>query len=382
MLDMGFEPQIRSIVEAHGMPKPGQQEDKGRQTMMFSATFPREIQELALDFLDPTYLWIGVGRVGTATANVDQRFADVSTTDDEGKFSTLLEAVQAEGAKKTLIFANNKTTVDDLSWRLSDSRIRSSQIHGGLTQSARDRALNDFRNGRIGVLVATDVAARGLDLPGIDHVINYDLPLNSEDYVHRIGRTGRIGNTGVATSFVGSWEPALRDIVKSIKSQDSKEAEGVKLPNWVEDQAMRNSGGSQKRFGGGYGGQRGGGGGFRSGSAPPQGRGGNRYGGDRYGNDRYGNDRSGGDRYGGDRYGGGGDRYGGGRGYGGRSRSADSYGDYDDAGYNDGYGSGGRSSGGRQFSREGTGSRGGGRDQYGDDTPPWARGLPPKRKSF
>jgi len=344
MLDMGFEPQIRQIVEGHGMPMPGQGE-KGRQTMMFSATFPKEIQDLALDFLDPTYLWIGVGRVGTASSNVDQRFADVSTADDEGKFAQLIEKVKAEGQGKTLIFANAKATVDDLAWRLSDSRIRTSQIHGGLTQAARDRALNDFRNGRIGVLVATDVAARGLDLPGIDHVINYELPLNSEDYVHRIGRTGRIGNTGVATSFISGWEPALRDIVKAIKSQQSTEA--TPLPRWVEEQAMRNSGGSKSRFGG-YGGR--GGGGYRSGSAPPRGR----YGGDRYGGDRYGGDRYGGDRYGGgSRYGGGGGRYGG-------SRSDD------DGGY------GG--------SRQASGNRGG--DSYKDDPPAWARGLPPKTRAF
>eukprot|EP00913_Durusdinium_trenchii_P031016 g29048.t1 len=142
----------------------------------------------ALDFLDPTYLWIAVGRVGEACDNVVQRFRDASTTDLEGKFEMLVEAV-----KETLVFANSKTTVDAITWRLSDARIRSMQIHGGLSQGQRDRALSDFRNGRVSVLVATDVAARGLDLPGIDHVVNYEMPKNAEDYTHRIGRTGRIG---------------------------------------------------------------------------------------------------------------------------------------------------------------------------------------------
>lgn len=272
MLDMGFEPQIRQIIEAHGMPASGPASEGQRQTMMFSATFPREIEEMALDFCDPSYLWIGVGRVGSAATSVDQRFADVSSTDEDGKFETLLETVggvtNEDGAQgKCLVFANSKSTVDDLAWRLSDQRIRTQQIHGGLTQAARDRALNDFRNGRVGVLVATDVAARGLDLPGVDHVINYELPMNGEDYVHRIGRTGRIGNSGVATSFVGSWEPALRDIVRSIKTSDEEEDTKTPLPRWVEDQARRSGGGgSFNRY------SRGPRGGGRPGSAPPRGR--------------------------------------------------------------------------------------------------------------
>ena len=108
--------------------------------MMFSATFPKEIQDLAQDFLDPNYLWIGVGRVGSASVMVDQRFADVSTVEDDDKFSVLLESIQRvrtpEGnLGKTLIFANSKTIVDDLTWKLADCRIRASQIHGGLTQA-------------------------------------------------------------------------------------------------------------------------------------------------------------------------------------------------------------------------------------------------------
>jgi len=391
MLDMGFEPQIRSIIEAHSMPAPGPDDDC-RQTMMFSATFPKEMQELALDFLDPTYLWISVGRVGAATENVEQRFKDVSTVDEEGKFEVLLESIKdvqpTTGQQpKTLVFANAKTVVDDLAWRLSDSRIRTSQIHGGLTQAARDRSLNDFRNGRVGVLVATDVAARGLDLPGVDHVVNYELPLNSEDYVHRIGRTGRIGNTGVATSMVSNFEPALKGIVKAIK-EDSD----TQLPSWVENQAMRNSGGTMNRFGSrGRGGSRdrygdsGGGGGVR-GSSPRGGHGGysrpDRGGGDRGGYDQGGYDRGGGDRGGYDRGGygrGGGDRGGSDRGgRGGYSRGGDDSGAFNvygrggfDGGGSDrgGYvrpGSGGES-GQRGSSRRG-GSSQGGYDQGGSDT--------------
>eukprot|EP00438_Fugacium_kawagutii_P029072 Skav203070 [mRNA] locus=scaffold363:78252:86083:- [translate_table: standard] len=160
-----------------------------------------------------------------------------------------VETTSDDKVAKTLVFANSKTTVDAITWRLSDAQIRSMQIHGGLTQAARDRALSDFRNGRVSVLVATDVAARGLDLPGIDHVVNYEMPLNAEDYTHRIGRTGRIGNTGLSTSLVGSWEPALRDILKSVRDMKS-----ATIPEWLEYHA--NSGGHGARTfrtgGGGY----------------------------------------------------------------------------------------------------------------------------------
>jgi len=278
MLDMGFEPQIRSIIEAHGMPPPGPTEHD-RQTMMFSATFPREMQELALDFLDPTYLWISVGRVGSATENVEQRFKDVSMVGIEGRFQTLLQSVndvkpQTGQQAKTLVFANAKAVVDDVAWQLSDQRVRTTQIHGGLSQAARNRALSDFKNGRVSVLVATDVAARGLDLPGVDHVINYELPLNSEDYVHRIGRTGRIGNTGVATSMVTDFEPALKGIVSAIKGHDKKEGCDSNLPTWVEAQAMRNSSAPVNRFSARGRGRSG----FRS-LSPMGGRGGYREGG-------------------------------------------------------------------------------------------------------
>lgn len=249
MLDMGFEPQIRSIIQEHGMPRPGK--DKGcRQTMMFSATFPKEIQELALDFLEPTYLWIGVGKVGKATTAVDQCFEDVGEMDDEEKFEQLLRTIQQvdekDGNGKTIVFANSKNTVDDLAWRLCNARVRAVQIHGGLTQTVRDRALMDLRSDRVSILVATDVAARGLDLPGIDHVINYELPRNAEDYVHRVGRTGRIGNTGLATSFVTEFEPALREIVWAIKDhieEHGSDAGVEPVPQWLETKVLRNRGG-------------------------------------------------------------------------------------------------------------------------------------------
>jgi len=229
------------------MPSAGDGENT-RQTMMFSATFPREMQDLAMDFMARNYLWIGVGRVGAASESVKQRFTDVRVCTEEDRFQALLAALNEikgsdGGNAKTIIFANQKTVVDDLGWQLSDARIRNAQIHGGLSQNQRDRALHALKSGRADVLVATDVAARGLDLPGVDHVINYELPTNVDSYVHRIGRTGRIGNTGVATSFVTSQEPALREIVESLQGNEGADASS-QLPSWLEDMTMRRFRGS------------------------------------------------------------------------------------------------------------------------------------------
>mmetsp|Transcript_109777 Transcript_109777/g.212550 ORF Transcript_109777/g.212550 Transcript_109777/m.212550 type:complete len:545 (-) Transcript_109777:60-1694(-) len=221
MLDMGFEPQIRRIVDEFGMPAPGI-DGEGRRTMMFSATFPQEMQDMALDFLHPSYLWIGVGRVGEMVSNVVQRFEDVGFGD---KHQTLSNVLQRD--EKTIVFANMKRTVDDISRQLQSTGIRAAPIHGGIEQQQRDGAISALKSGRVSVLVATEVAARGLDIPGVDHVVNFDLPTNGEDYTHRIGRTGRIGNKGVATTLVGEREAALKHIVKTIKKGD------VEVPDWL-----------------------------------------------------------------------------------------------------------------------------------------------------
>jgi len=243
MLDMGFEPQIRNIIETYGMPKPGL--DEGcRQTCMYSATFPQEMQDMALDFLDPSHLWVGVGKVGSGAGSVDQRFVDISNFDEQGVNDLLVDTINGVGEddSKTLVFANTKVAVSDLVYSLSETGMAVGAIHGGLAQLQRQRALAQLKQGRINVLVATEVAARGLDLPGLDHVINYELPNSADDYVHRIGRTGRIGNTGVATSFVRRFEPALRGIADRI----NESGQDVELPEWLEQRASR--GGGARRF--------------------------------------------------------------------------------------------------------------------------------------
>ncbi|KPM09883.1 ATP-dependent RNA helicase DDX3Y-like protein [Sarcoptes scabiei] len=182
MLDMGFEQQIRQIIEKFDMPARGI-----RQTLMFSATFPKKVQELATNFLF-NYLFLAVGRVGSTSENITQTIIWV---DEEAKPPDSL----------TLIFVETRNGVDMLEGYLGRHGCNVSSIHGDRSQNDRNQALSSFRDGHTPILVATAVAARGLDIPNVKHVINFDLPNDIEEYVHRIGRTGRVGNLGLATSF-------------------------------------------------------------------------------------------------------------------------------------------------------------------------------------
>ncbi|KNB46031.1 hypothetical protein JH06_1558 [Blastocystis sp. subtype 4] len=202
MLDMGFEPQIRDIVESEGM-------SQERQTMMFSATFPNEIQRLAGDFLR-NYVFLAVGRVGSAAQNIEQR---VMYVEEQEKREYLLHELENWGDGRVLIFVETKRKADMLQRYLYDQRFYVSTIHGDRSQSEREEALNAFKSNRVQILVATDVAARGLDIPDVSLVVNYDTPQNIDDYVHRIGRTGRAGNTGVAISFINEGNrPIANDL--------------------------------------------------------------------------------------------------------------------------------------------------------------------------
>lgn len=209
MLDMGFEPQIRRIVEGEDMPSV-----QGRQTLMFSATFPRDIQMLARDFLKD-YVFLSVGRVGSTSENITQK---VEYVEDPDKRSVLLDILHTHGAGLTLIFVETKRMADSLSDFLINQNFPATSIHGDRTQRERERALEMFRNGRCPILVATAVAARGLDIPNVTHVVNYDLPTDIDDYVHRIGRTGRAGNVGLSTAFWNRGNRALvRELVEILK---------------------------------------------------------------------------------------------------------------------------------------------------------------------
>ncbi|KAK3601505.1 hypothetical protein CHS0354_027651 [Potamilus streckersoni] len=192
MLDMGFGPEVRKIVEDFGMPPKNE-----RQTLMFSATFPEEIQKLAAEFLND-YLFLSVGRTGGANTDVSQMICEVDRQQKRQKLCDILTDI---GSEKTLVFVEQKRNADFLASFLSESGFPTTSIHGDRLQREREEALKDFKTGRAPILIATSVAARGLDIPAVKYVINYDLPQTIEEYVHRIGRTGRCGNLGEATSF-------------------------------------------------------------------------------------------------------------------------------------------------------------------------------------
>ncbi|KAF2863647.1 DEAD-domain-containing protein [Piedraia hortae CBS 480.64] len=278
MLDMGFEPQIRRIVEGEDMPK-----TDNRQTLMFSATFPRDIQLLARDFLRD-YIFLSVGRVGSTSENITQK---VEYVEDMDKRSVLLDILHTHGAVLTLIFVETKRMADTLSDFLINQGFPATSIHGDRTQRERERALEMFRSGRYPILVATAVAARGLDIPNVKHVVNYDLPSDIDDYVHRIGRTGRAGNTGISTAFFNRGNRGVvRDLIELLKEANQE------VPSFLESIARESSyGGGGSGRGGRSGGGRGRGSNairdvrsFGGGSRPPYaGGGGGGYGGGGYG---------------------------------------------------------------------------------------------------
>lgn len=207
LLDLGFMPQVRRIIS---------KVNKERQTLMFSATLDDRIGRLANEFSeDPVIVKVNTERVDAATVN--QQFVHVTEFNKDALLLKLLSDFEAEAV---LVFTRTKRKAGWVSDRLQDAKVVAEEIHGDLSQSQRERALKKFRTGEISVLVATDVAARGLDIPTISHVVNYDLPDTPEDYVHRIGRTGRAGKSGTAVSFISEEQRHLvRDIEKVVGRQ-------------------------------------------------------------------------------------------------------------------------------------------------------------------
>jgi ATP-dependent RNA helicase RhlE len=189
MLDMGFLPDIKEIVGS--MPKE-------RQTLFFSATMTSDIQNLTAQFLnDPVTIQ---ARTSETSSHVDQDV--IEARDKAHKIDLLQDMLQSVGYDKVLIFGETKFGVQRLSDHLDHSGIPSVAIHGNKNQSQRQRALQQFKDEKVKVMVATDVAARGLDIPNVTHVINFDTPKTYDDYVHRIGRTGRAGASGRAHTFI------------------------------------------------------------------------------------------------------------------------------------------------------------------------------------
>ncbi|MEO9069715.1 MAG: DEAD/DEAH box helicase [Ginsengibacter sp.] len=205
MLDMGFIHDVRKIIAL--LPEK-------RQTLFFSATMPPEITRLSASILTNP-VRVEVAPVSSTAENVDQYIYLVEKND---KRQLLIHLLKDNKIHNALVFTRTKYGADKIAKELHRANIKSDAIHGNKTQSARQRALNNFKEGKIRVLVATDIAARGIDVDDLSHVINFELPNIPETYVHRIGRTGRAGNSGSALSFCDMEERAyLRDIHKLIE---------------------------------------------------------------------------------------------------------------------------------------------------------------------
>ena len=226
MLDMGFIPDIERIVKMVPFT---------RQTLFFSATMPPEIQRLADDFLHNP-IRIEVARPASTASTITQRLV---ATGAEGhqKRKTLRKLIRgAEELNNGLIFCNRKRDVAQLQKSLSNHGFNVAALHGDMDQRARMAALDAFRSGEVPLLVASDVAARGLDIPAVSHVFNFDVPHHAEDYVHRIGRTGRAGRTGTAFTLVGRGDEKSLAAIEALIGQPIAWAEGD-LASLPEDEA-------------------------------------------------------------------------------------------------------------------------------------------------
>ena len=216
MLDMGFRPQIEAVLR--DMPRQ-------RQTMLFSATMPNGVHDLALRITREA-LWIEATPSGTTAEGIAELFYSVKP---EKKPELLLELLQQPGWEQVLIFTRTKAAADVLEGRLQREGIPTDALHSDRHMKQRTRALERFATGKVRVLVATDLAQRGLDVEGISHVVNYDVPLDPEDYVHRIGRTGRAGATGTAVTFVTAGDLGA---LRSLEHRLGRDVERVHLPEF------------------------------------------------------------------------------------------------------------------------------------------------------
>ena len=258
MLDMGFEVQINKIIKFLPVSK---------QVLMFSATIPNNILKLSSKYLnDPVR--ISVGESNTVAKNIKQEIIELKS--DE-KLDELINQINTRNGS-ILIFVKTKYGTEKLSKALSRSKIKSFPLHGGLRQSKRNTIMKNFRDMKFRILIATDVAARGIDVPHIEHVINYDLPQMAEDFIHRIGRTARAGSKGIALSFVtkgdfSKWKEIQKILnpEKQIKSQhksknkspkqfngkkskDNKRSTFKKKPDYKKSFSKKSSDQSEKNY--------------------------------------------------------------------------------------------------------------------------------------
>lgn len=209
MLNMGFIDDIKEVLKM--IPKE-------RQTLLFSATMPKQIRDIATNMMNSP-IQISVKAKEMTVENIEQSFIEVP---ERFKFDTLTNHMDINSPKLSIIFTRTKKRVDEIAEGLQVRGFRAEGIHGDLTQGKRESVLNQFKNGRIEILVATDVAARGLDISGVTHVYNFDIPQDPESYVHRIGRTGRAGKTGEAISFVTPREISHLKLIEQVTKSKMK----------------------------------------------------------------------------------------------------------------------------------------------------------------
>ena len=218
MLKMGFIEDVETILSEVSI---------GCQKALFSATLPKEVRNLAAKYMQDAHE-ITIASKTLTVSNTEQRYYMVQERD---KYAALIRLLEYEPVSNALIFARTKVRTGELADRLMNANYKAEPLHGDLSQQAREAALNRFRHGSVQFLVATDVAARGLDIEGVSHVFNYDLPFESEDFVHRIGRTGRAGATGTAISLVTSSELFRIRRIEKMTSQPMLQS---KIPNEKE----------------------------------------------------------------------------------------------------------------------------------------------------
>ena len=223
MLDMGFIPDIEKIFKMTPMT---------RQTLFFSATMPPEIQRITDQFLSNPVV-VKVDKPATAAATITQRIVRIPGKDDKLKRNVLRELLRQDGVKNGIIFCNRKSTVDVVAKSLQTHGFNARPIHGDLAQAFRTETLDKFRSDEVQFLVASDVAARGLDIPAVSHVFNYDVPIHSDDYVHRIGRTGRAGLKGTAMMLVTPADGKHFDAI--LKTTGASEIEALDFTKFFEE---------------------------------------------------------------------------------------------------------------------------------------------------
>jgi ATP-dependent RNA helicase DeaD len=210
MLDMGFMPDVERIVR---------RVPRNRQTALFSATMPLVIRRLAARYMRSPEL-VAVKPEEVTVAQVEQVYYEVAERD---KFAGLCHVLDDEQPTQAIMFCHTQMTVDRLTRALQRAKYKADAIHGGLSQGQREKILKDFRAGTLHLLVATNVASRGLDIPEVTHVINYDIPEDAETYVHRIGRTARAGRGGKAVTFVAEWDTEAWAAIRKLTGEAIRE---------------------------------------------------------------------------------------------------------------------------------------------------------------